>query len=109
MRRSLLTEGGLRAGRQNVSSSYATTTTTCCDTITVPNLASRKMPARPPVKLLFPSLERLYAAAGPVSSSLLRAAFGIIMMTHGIPKLLAISHGSMAGSIRLIENVLHST
>ncbi|HEY5751616.1 MAG TPA: hypothetical protein VIT21_00565 [Chthoniobacterales bacterium] len=71
------------------------------------------MPARPPVKLLFPSLERLYAAAGPVSSSLLRAAFGIIMMTHGIPKLLAISHGSMAnpmaGSIRLIENVLHST
>jgi len=47
----------------------------------------------------------------PVSYAMLRAAFGIAIMTHGIPKLLGTSHGSMAdpmaGSANLIANVLH--
>jgi putative oxidoreductase len=47
----------------------------------------------------------------PWSYLLLRAAFGLMLMTHGIPKLLGRSHGSMAdpmaGSVHLIGNVLH--
>lgn len=42
---------------------------------------------------------------------LLRIVFGIVMMTHGLPKLLGTSHGSMAdpmaGATRLIAEVLH--
>ncbi|MFC4729212.1 DoxX family protein [Coralloluteibacterium thermophilus] len=41
----------------------------------------------------------------------LRAVFGILLVTHGLPKLTGTGHGSMAdpmaGSIHLIENVLH--
>jgi putative oxidoreductase len=47
----------------------------------------------------------------PVSYLLLRVAFGLMLMTHGIPKMLGRSHGSMAdpmaGSVHLIGNVLH--
>lgn len=42
---------------------------------------------------------------------LLRIVFGLVMMTHGLPKLLGTSHGSMddpmAGATRLIAEVLH--
>lgn len=47
----------------------------------------------------------------PVAYLLLRVVFGIVMMTHGLPKLLGTSHGSMAdpmaGATRLIAEVLH--
>ncbi|KAA0180950.1 DoxX family protein [Cupriavidus gilardii] len=47
----------------------------------------------------------------PVAYLLLRVVFGIVMMTHGLPKLLGTSHGSMAdpmaGATRLIDEVLH--
>ncbi|KAA6123175.1 DoxX family protein [Cupriavidus cauae] len=47
----------------------------------------------------------------PVAYLLLRIVFGIVMMTHGLPKLLGTSHGSMAdpmaGATRLIAEVLH--
>jgi putative oxidoreductase len=47
----------------------------------------------------------------PLSYLLLRVAFGLMLMTHGIPKILGRSHGSMAdpmaGSVHLIGNVLH--
>ncbi|RZI76687.1 MAG: DoxX family protein [Variovorax sp.] len=47
----------------------------------------------------------------PASYLLLRVAFGLMLMTHGIPKMLGRSHGSMAdpmaGSVHLIGNVLH--
>lgn len=43
--------------------------------------------------------------------AMLRAVFGIVMMTHGVPKVLRIGHGSMAdplgGATRLIADVLH--
>lgn len=43
--------------------------------------------------------------------ALLRGGFGVLLMTHGLPKLLGIAHGSMAdpmgSSIRLIEHTLH--
>jgi putative oxidoreductase len=46
-----------------------------------------------------------------VAYGVLRASFGIIMVTHGLPKLLGLPHGSMAdpmaGATRLIETVLH--
>ncbi|PZP59133.1 MAG: DoxX family protein [Pseudoxanthomonas spadix] len=64
--------------------------------------------AGPP--LIFPRLSGLYARAEPAAYALLRGVFGVVLMTHGLPKLLRTSHGSMAdpmaGSIQLIENVL---
>lgn len=56
-------------------------------------------------------LEAAIERGRPVSYAMLRAAFGIAIMTHGIPKMLGTSHGSMAnpmaGSANLIANVLH--
>lgn len=62
----------------------------------------------PPLSLRLRSLcERME----PLSYLLLRVAFGLMLMTHGIPKILGRSHGSMAdpmaGSVHLIGNVLH--
>jgi len=46
----------------------------------------------------------------PALYAILRAAFGIVLFTHGLPKALGASHGSMsdpmAGSIRLIGEVM---
>lgn len=61
-------------------------------------------------RLLFPRLAPFYDSAEPAMYALLRLAFGIVMFTHGLPKALGISHGSMAnpmaGSIRLIQEVM---
>lgn len=58
-----------------------------------------------------PFLAKSCPRAEALAYALLRAAFGVILITHGLPKLLRTSHGSMAdpmaGSINLIENVLH--
>lgn len=51
------------------------------------------------------------ARGEPIAYSLLRATYGLIMVTHGLPKLLRQAHGSMgdpmSASTRLIEQVLH--
>ncbi len=64
---------------------------------------------RPPV-LLFPAFESFYARGRVVTYVILRAAFGLTIVTHGIPKLTGHSHGSMAdplqGSTNLIEHSL---
>lgn len=64
----------------------------------------------PTERLLWPAIGSIYTKAEPVFYALLRIAFGIVMLTHGIPKALGISHGSMAnpmaGSINLIQNVM---
>lgn len=61
--------------------------------------------------LVFPRLAGLYQQGEPLAYALLRICFGVIMVTHGLPKLLGTAHGSMAdpmaGSMRLIETVLH--
>ncbi|MFL9672725.1 MULTISPECIES: DoxX family protein [Pseudomonas] len=61
--------------------------------------------------LLIPALAPLYRFAEPLAYTLLRAGFGVIMVTHGLPKLLGNAHGSMAdpmaASINLIQNRLH--
>ena len=61
--------------------------------------------------LLIPALAPLYRCAEPLAYALLRAGFGVIMLTHGLPKLLGNAHGSMAdpmaASINLIQNRLH--
>ncbi|MHC8289594.1 DoxX family protein [Pseudomonas sp. XS1P51] len=66
---------------------------------------------RPNTPLLIPALAPFYRLGEPVSYALLRATYGVIMVTHGLPKLLGQSHGSMAdpmaASINLIQNVLH--
>ena len=57
-----------------------------------------------------PALRRFYTWAEPISFAMLRACFGVVMVTHGLPKLMRTSHGSMAdpmaASTRLIETVL---
>ena len=61
--------------------------------------------------LIFPGLARFYDAAKPLSYALFRAAFGLTIVTRGLPKLTGSAHGSMAdpmaGSTNLIANVLH--
>lgn len=61
--------------------------------------------------LLIPALGRFYARSGILAYVLLRVAFGLTIVTHGIPKLTGGAHGSMAdplqGSTHLIANVLH--
>ncbi|MDF3812468.1 MULTISPECIES: DoxX family protein [Rhodopseudomonas] len=68
-------------------------------------------PAQNEPRLLIPALASFYAAAKPVAYALLRVAFGLTIVTHGVPKLLGIGHGSMAdpmgASINLIGKVLH--
>lgn len=69
--------------------------------------------ARPMVRAphyIFPGLAAFYAQGRVVSYVLLRIAFGLTIVTHGLPKLTGSGHGSMAnplaGSVNLIENVL---
>lgn len=61
--------------------------------------------------LLFGNLTPLYLHGGSISYAALRAAFGLTIVTHGMPKLTGTAHGSMAdplaGSMNLIENVLN--
>ena len=70
-----------------------------------------KRPSETTQRLAFPFLHRFYAHAEPLTYASLRAVLGVVLVTHGMPKLLRTSHGSMAdpmaGSINLIENVLH--
>lgn len=57
-----------------------------------------------------PSARNLQARLEPVFYALLRGVLGIVMFTHGLPKLLGDSHGSMAdpmaSSTHLIGNVM---
>ncbi len=61
--------------------------------------------------LIFPGLARFYESVRPLTYTLLRATFGLTIVTHGLPKLTGSAHGSMAdsmaGSINLMTNVLH--
>lgn len=61
-------------------------------------------------RLFYPALGGFYARMEPIAYALLRAGFGLTMVTHGVPKLLGIPHGSMrdsfGGSARMIENEL---
>lgn len=61
-------------------------------------------------RLLFPAWGMFYARAEPLLYAVLRIVFGIVLFTHGSPKALGTSHGSMAnpmaGSIHLIQDVM---
>ena len=60
--------------------------------------------------LVFPGLAPFYERVNPLTYTLLRVAFGLTIVTHGIPKLLGTAHGSMAnpmaGSTRQIGEIL---
>lgn len=75
-----------------------------------PTLSGTSESQRPAPVLLFPALERFYARGRIVTYVILRVAFGLTIVTHGIPKLTGSAHGSMAnplqGSIHLIEHNL---
>lgn len=61
--------------------------------------------------LIFPGLAPFYEKTRPLAYAFLRVAFGLTIVTHGLPKLTGSAHGSMAdpmaGSINLMTNVLH--
>lgn len=61
--------------------------------------------------LVFPGLAGFYAVAQPLSYALLRVAFGLILLTHGLPKILGGGHGSMgnplASATNFIDTKLH--
>jgi len=60
-----------------------------------------------PNTLLIPALGLLYRIGELLAYALLRVCYGVIMISHGLPKLLGQAHGSMAASNNLIQNVLH--
>lgn len=61
-------------------------------------------------RLALPVPEWMTYRAEPILYAALRFMFGVILFTHGLPKALGTSHGSMAdpmaGSINLIQNVM---
>ncbi|MFK0378510.1 DoxX family protein [Pandoraea sp. NPDC090278] len=63
-----------------------------------------------PMLGVFAAWRRICQHCEPALYALLRTAFGIVLFTHGLPKVLGASHGSMAdpmaGSINLIQNVM---
>jgi putative oxidoreductase len=64
----------------------------------------------PTPTLIVPRVRAFFERLEPVAYLLLRIGFGLTLMTHGVPKLLGASHGSMAdpmaASTNLIANVL---
>lgn len=70
--------------------------------------ANRSKSSRP--RLIFPYFEQFYMRAESITYAMLRVAFGLSILTHRIPKLFGLPHGSMAdpmaGTTHLIGNVL---
>ena len=62
-------------------------------------------------RLIFPGLKPFYAWAQPVAYALTRTAFGLILVTHGVPKAVGASHGgasnSFAHNVDRLQNQLH--
>lgn len=62
-------------------------------------------------RLFFPVLAPFYQTGTILSYALLRVMFGLVLLSHGLPKALGTSHGSlanpMAGATNMIANVLH--
>jgi len=59
--------------------------------------------------LVFPGLSRFYDGARPISYAVLRFAFGAILLTHGLPKVLGISHGSTVNPLQLVTTFLEKS
>jgi putative oxidoreductase len=74
-------------------------------------MRSSQILPRPQTGLFFPGLGRFYEAMSPITYALLRIAYGLVILTHGIPKALGIPHGTMAdpmaGATNMIANKLH--
>lgn len=60
------------------------------------NEASYKASSELDANLIVPRLGKIYTKLEPLSYAMLRAAFGVILLTHGVPKLLGNAHGKMA-------------
>lgn len=64
----------------------------------------------PANRFVFPALSHFYAHTEAFAYALLRVGYGTIIFTHGLPKALGTSHGSMAnpmvGSINMIDKVM---
>ncbi len=62
-------------------------------------------------RLVFPGLKPFYAWAQPVAYAVLRVAFGLILVTHGMPKAMGVGHGGAANAfarnVDRLQNQLH--
>ena len=71
-----------------------------------PTLPGTSGSQRPAHVLQFPALEGFYARGSTVTYVILRAAFGLTIVTHGIPKLTGSAHGSMANPLMASTNLI---
>ena len=58
------------------------------------------------VTLVFPRLGPFYAVAEPIAYAGLRALLGIVILTHGVPKLFRLSHGEATDAYTNLVRVL---
>jgi putative oxidoreductase len=74
-------------------------------------MISSQITPRPQAGLFFPGLGGFYKDASPLTYAALRIAFGLVVLTHGLPKALGMPHGTMAdpmaGATNMIANKLH--
>ena len=66
-------------------------------------------PRRMSPTLLYPGLAPFYEKAGPLAYAFLRIVFGIVVMTHGIPKVFHLPHGSMADPLGLTAQMINDS
>ena len=66
-------------------------------------------PRRVSVPLLYPGLAPLYGKAGPLAYAFLRIVVGIVIITHGVPKVFHLPHGSMADPLGLTAQMISDT
>ena len=59
--------------------------------------------------LVFPGLSGFYRIARPISYAVLRVAFGAILLTHGLPKVLGTNHGSTVNPLQVVTAFLDKT
>lgn len=73
------------------------------------DLNSALAPSEP--RLVFPGLGLFYRYAEPIAYTLLRIGFAIVVVSHGIPKVFGLHHGSMAdpagATAKIVTNILH--
>ena len=67
------------------------------------------LPRAGSAKLLYPGLAPFYEKAGPLAYAFLRVIVGIVIITHGIPKVFHLSHGSMKNPLGLTAQMISDT
>lgn len=67
------------------------------------------LPRRVSAKLLYPGLAPFYERAGPLAYAFFRIVVGIVIITHGVPKVFHLPHGSMKNPLGLTAQMISDT